>query len=356
MHQSFSTINSFGVEQVSRPQTRREAAKRHSVRANGWLTGDNNNNNNNNSGSHNKGGRRRRGSATRSIAENNDEEEEEDQHTQDFYDDSEEDHHHVTTTTSGGGGGGGGGSSSSKPKHLHNKLLQMSVSDIGTSNSAEGADTIHENITVAVSVVADPATLSPPNNKSDSNNNKKNIYALGVLSPAHLEKQPAMKKKSAEISPAAHEVVKVQFFQSGGKVVPIKSPVTGGGGIGTGIVIPDPSSTPHGKAKKKLSSLAKNLLSSNKSTLPNASSKKNKKNRGNSIMSSKYHKYAGDDTDQEDDMIDFDIQDEHDHDDGDDDHDSHGTDNHKAGLLDREAPRQRRSWEEVDAAIPVLQL
>jgi len=373
MNSSISTINSFGVEQLSRPQTRRESAKRHSIRANGWLGGGNASASKLSSGG---GGGGRRGRTSRipenEGANNHSDDEDEDIDNSDhdeFYDEESEGRHQQRRH--GSHHGGHGGKKKGGRKHYNNKLLQMSISELGPNH-----DNNDDNITVEVSVMTDPNPdyrHNKDDNNSKSNSSKKNIYALGVLSPSHLEKQPAMKKKSAEISPSpasATEVVKVQFIQSGGKVIKVdpnshninnnsnngRSPIAGSG-LMPGTV----SETPHKKATKKLSILAKNLLGSSKTPLVmggGTSSSKSKQPK-----SSKYSSFAGDDTDQDDDDIsgsgEINLQDSHDlnyddedDDDEDEDSDFYGHDNKKEGLLQRE-PR-RSSWSKNDV-IPVLQ-
>ena len=152
-----------------------------------------------------------------------------------------------------------------------NDMLQMSVSELNANGSV-------------AELSADPL--------GDSSDDK-NIYGLGVLSPSNLEKQPS------STSPAEpKEVVKVQFIQSGGKVVPVKSPC-------------DASQPTPRKAKKKLSTLLGGFKSSSK----------NKKS-----PLSKYQTVSDDD----------------------------------GGMaLDEDsgsAMTDLSSWKQVDAAIPVLQL
>ena len=158
-------------------------------------------------------------------------------------------------------------------------------------------------------VSADPLTLS-----SDAAEQKA-LCALGALSPTHLEKQPVA---TGTISPPPQpqEIVKVQFVQSGGKVIPLKS--------GSPKESPDGVTETPRKAKKKLSNF--------KLTFGKAGKSKNTK-----APLSKHQTFS-------DDEGGFDTND-------DDTVEQNDNDNENDPL-----DGTRSSWQDVDTAIPVLQL
>lgn len=296
--------------QQSRPISRRESAKRHGVRSNNgnWLRRDGSSRSilkgSGSSSRHLNGkkkGRRRKKSSAR-IDERGEEFDDKDSSDDDDDDDN-----------------------SDNDDGKNHSAMQMSVSQLS------GVDGDDNDLHVEVLVTKDPSSLSP-NPSSD-----RDIYALGVLSPTNLEKQPAAKTSpgavlSAGGNQAPQEVVKVKFIQSGGKVMKL----TNSPGA------PQTPSDTQSKAKKKLSSLAKGLLSSSAASKITPQSNTNggkKKKRVSSIASmvgSRYQTFAGDDTDHDDDDY--------------DDEDGHNCDGKR--LLNTD----ESNWKEVDAAIPALQL
>lgn len=288
-----SSAEPFTVQQ-SRPISRRESAKRHGVRSNNgnWLRRDGSSRSvlkGSGASSRHLKGRNRRKSSTRidEVGEERDETSSKDE--------SDDDKNH--------------------------SAMQMSVSQFAGGSGDDN------ELHVEVSVTNDPSSLSP-NPSSD-----RDIYALGVLSPTNLEKQPAAKTSPGAVLSAggkqAQEVVKVKFIQSGGKVMKVtNSPGT-----------PQTPLDTQSKAKKKLTSLAKGLLSSSTSSKTAQQSGTNggkKKKRVSSIASmvgSRYQTFAGDDTDHED-----------------YDDDKNGGDGQR--LLNTDEDK----WKEVDAAIPALEL
>ena len=301
-----SSVEPF-LAQQSRPVSPRESAKRHSVRAHNtnWLRGGDGSSKMADGSTSSRKGRRRTTSAR--IAEQYDE-------------DNSSDNDH------------------------DGSVMQMSVSQYPRGDSGDDHD---NNLTVEVSMTNDPSSLSP--NPSSDHDRQKDIYHLGVLSPAHLDKQPAAAKISPNNNACAGQqhdpqaIVKVQFVQSGGKVIKLTTTPA------TPRTPSDhhPNSTPRKQAKQKLTSLAKKVLSSSSKTTPQSSSGGKKKKRVGTIanlVGSRYHTFAGDDTDHDDDG-------EQENNDDDDNHDDN------AGLLSTEdEDRGLSNWKEVDAAIPVLQL
>ena len=168
---------------------------------------------------------------------------------------------------------------------------------------------------------SDPSKISP-NNSNHTNNGSdhraQNIYSLGILSADHLDKQPSTSGNASTAS-APQEVVKVQFIQSGGKVVPVKpSPTTGGSNT--------PEATPKHKTKKKLSKiLAFGMAPKKPKAKPPAS---------------KYQNFSDDDGEGE----------EGEEEDGVSLQESTST------MGESIASSSAASWKDVDAAIPVLQL
>lgn len=224
-------------------------------------------------------------------------------------------------------------------------ILQMSISEFGDDPTSGELPPI--KVTEEDPLTLSPDSISKYNDDSPGDGTKKkNIYGLGILSSAHLDKQPkkaspgSNKASASPISPG--EIVKVQFVQSGGKVIPVSqlqaSISNGLGGIG-GIGSADPSRTPQ-KAKKKLQSLLSKVTGGGTSKVSSATRTR--------TVASKYQTF--DDDDGEHEPRRFDVTDE---DDEDDDIDNDNVTSASAPLT---SSRSKGSWDAVDAAIPVLQL
>lgn len=179
---------------------------------------------------------------------------------------------------------------------------------------------------------------------------KHNLHGLGILSDTHLDKQPANSSSSVGGIPSSQqqpqEIVKVQFVQSGGKVVPLKQGSTRDSFLldsGDSNNNTKPQSTPR-KAKKTLG----NLLGFHKT--PKKSRKSSVMSKGSTLSASISKRYQtfGDEDDDEDDKSDDDDAAQSTADDS--------TSPSSVHPDEREFASNNKEWDKVDAAIPVLQL
>lgn len=185
----------------------------------------------------------------------------------------------------------------------------------------------------------DPLSLSPQSAHGGGGGEKHNLHGLGILSDTHLDKQPANSSSSVGAAPS-QEIVKVQFVQSGGKVVPLKQ----GSSTRDSFLLDGgdkAQSTPR-KAKKTL----QNLLGFHKT--PKKSRKSSVMSKGSTLSISKRYQTFGDEQDDEDDKTD----------DDDAAQSTAGDSTSPASVHpdEREFAGNNKDWDKVDAAIPVLQL
>ena len=273
LNRSLSSAEPLLAQHNKRPASRRESAKRHSVRStNNWLVGGKEGS----TSSHRKSGRRRASRLPDTQEENMNDE-----------DDDKDDIQGV---------------------------LQINV---------HRDDTSTDKLTMGVSVTKDPSTLSHKVSEKE-----KDIYALGVLSPSHLEKQPD--KISPTETPSAGgspgEIVKVQFIQSGGKVIKVNAPQA--------PKTPTDHSSGHSqKNKNLLTSLAKNLLPASAHGNSATPGRKKRVSAISKIAGSRYRNFSGSDNTDHDDI-----------------------DEANKDKEEKLSGTVNPKWKKVDAAIPVLHL
>jgi hypothetical protein len=199
----------------------------------------------------------------------------------------------------------------------------------------------------------DPLQLSPdgsPKCNDDSPSDgkkKKNIYGLGILSSAHLDKQPmkvspvSNKASASPISPG--EIVKVQFVQSGGKVIPVsqlQASISNGLGGMAGIGPGDLSGAPRNATKKKIQNLLSKVTGGGTSKVSSSTKTRS--------VASKYQTFDDDDGEHQARRVD--ITNEGEEDDETDD------DNVTSASTPLTSSKNKGCWDTVNSAVPVLQL